>query len=258
MEQIGLLIPRHWKSILSRRNSSGQKTGREALHNFTAPFLFPQGVDETHIQHIFNETIHTKIVITTARALKLDLQYLGMRFSYTFSSNVLQAMKQPSLLQHLPGQFIYATMVLSARLEGRKRKQGVLSVLLPKQKNASFTLIKCPQVMGSSPTWIIIIPNSAIRANKQEHTRVSLMVSLFLRSKRFGILVLHHPSWQSAQQNCYHYTTCLALSAAKRGRDEILDFQGMFLLGSRKAVFYIEHIQHSTIITFSCLFSVSD
>lgn len=100
--------------------------------------MLPQGADETHIQHIFNETIHTKVVITTVRAPKLDLQYSGMGFSYTFSSCVLQAMKQPSLLQSLSGQFIYATTVSFARLEGRKRKQGVLSVLLPKQKNATF------------------------------------------------------------------------------------------------------------------------
>lgn len=132
---MGLLIPRHWKFILSTRNSKGQQTGWEALHNFTMPFLFPQGVDETHIQHIFNETIHTKVVITTATAPKLDLPYSGMGFSYTFSSCVFQTMKQPSLLLSLPGQFIYAAMVSFARLEGRERKQGVLSVLLPKKKN---------------------------------------------------------------------------------------------------------------------------
>lgn len=132
VEQMGLLIPRHWKFILSTRNSKGQKTGWEALHNFTMPFLFPQGVDETHIQHIFNETIHTKVVITTATAPKLDLPYSGMGFSYTFSSCVFQTMKQPSLLLSLPGQFIYAAMVSFARLEGRERKQGALSVLLPK------------------------------------------------------------------------------------------------------------------------------
>lgn len=135
---MGLLIPRHWKFIPLGRNSNGQKTGWEALHNFTAPFLFPQAADETHIQHIFNETIHTKIVITTVRASKLDLQYSGMGFSYTFSSCVLQAMKQPSLLQSFPGQFIYAATASFARLEDKKRKQGVLSVLLPKEENASF------------------------------------------------------------------------------------------------------------------------
>lgn len=129
---MGLLIPRHCKFILSRRNSKGQKTGWEALHNFTAPFLFPQEADETHIQHIFHETIHTKIVITTVTASKFDLEYLGMGFSYAFSSCVLQAMKQRSLLLSLPGRFIYAAMVSSARLEGRRRKQGALSVLLPK------------------------------------------------------------------------------------------------------------------------------
>lgn len=41
------------------------------------------------------------------------------------------------------------------------------------------------------------------------------MVNLLLRSKMF---VFYSASWQSPQQKCYHYTTCLALSAAKRMR----------------------------------------
>lgn len=45
----------------------------------------------------------------------------------------------------------------------------------------------------------------------------------------------------------------LGLECCKERR-RILDFQGRFLLGSRKEVFYTEHIQHSTIITFSCIF----
>lgn len=131
VEQMVLLIPRHWKFSLSRRNN--QKTGWEALHNFTAPFLFPQGADETHIQHIFNETIHTRIVITTVRAPKLGLQFSGMGFSYTFSSCVLQAMKQPFPLESVPGLKVHTT-VSFARLEDRKRKQGVTSASTKREK----------------------------------------------------------------------------------------------------------------------------
>lgn len=62
-----------------------------------------------------------------------------MGFSYTFSSYALQAItKQSSLPQSLPWLFIYATTASFVRLvEDKERKQGFLSVLLPKDKNAS-------------------------------------------------------------------------------------------------------------------------
>ena len=108
----------------------------------TCFFFFPQEVDELHIQNIFNDTIHTKIVITTVKAPNMDLQHPGMGFSYTFSSCALQAIKQFSLLQSLPWLFIYATRVSFARLvEDRERKQRFLSMLLPKGKNTSWTLV---------------------------------------------------------------------------------------------------------------------
>lgn len=73
------------------------------LNDFTMLFFFPGRVDELCIQHIFNDTIHTKIVITTVKAPKLDLQHSGTAFCYTFGSCVLQAIiKQSLLLQSLP------------------------------------------------------------------------------------------------------------------------------------------------------------
>lgn len=67
------------------------------------------------------------------------------------------------------------------------------------------------------------------------------MVNLLLCSKRFGIFVIHSPSWQSTQQNCYHYTTCLALSAPKRKRWNT-QLSGKVLTGEQKSsILYWAH-----------------
>lgn len=129
MEQMGLLIHRLYSSYSSQETVMARKQDEKRYailpHVLSFHNEWMNYISKTSLMTQFIPELSSQL----SGPLKLDLQHSGMGFSFTFSSCVLQAIRQSSL---------YATTASFAGLvEDSRRKQELLSVWLPKDKHAS-------------------------------------------------------------------------------------------------------------------------